>query len=97
MLLLQLLEERPMYGYELVKVMEERSDKTLQVKEGTLYPALHKLEQQGYIEAYWKPQEKGPDRKYYKITSEGVKMLQHKTKEWNLFVKMMDQMLGKQS
>lgn len=48
-LLLTLLNERPMYGYELVKEMEQRSGNELQMKEGTLYPSLHKLERQGYI------------------------------------------------
>ncbi|PWA12056.1 PadR family transcriptional regulator [Pueribacillus theae] len=95
LLLLQLLNERAMYGYELVKEMEKRSQNTLQVKEGTLYPALHKLEQQGYVEAYWEKKEKGPARKYYKLTSAGKKLLQEKTKEWMSFSNMMNQMLGR--
>lgn len=95
LLLLQLLNERAMYGYELVKEMEKRSKNTLQVKEGTLYPALHKLEQQGYIEAYWKEQEKGPARKYYKLTSSGIKLLQEKTREWTSFSNMINHILGR--
>src|SRR5690625_5944096 len=67
-LILQLLNERDMYGYELVKEIEQRSDNNLLMKEGTLYPALHKLEKQEYIECYWQDQKKGPARKYYKIT-----------------------------
>ena len=59
-LVLQLLNERDMYGYELVKEMAKRSDDQLQMKEGTLYPALHKMEKQDYVEHYWKQQEKGP-------------------------------------
>lgn len=58
-LVLTLLSERPMYGYELVKEMGSRSDHELQMKEGTLYPSLHKLERQGYISSYWEKQEKG--------------------------------------
>ena len=50
LLLLQLLEERDMYGYELVKELEKRSGNEFSVKEGTLYPALHKIEKQEYIE-----------------------------------------------
>lgn len=57
-LVLTLLSERPMYGYELVKEMGSRSDHELQMKEGTLYPSLHKLERQGYISSYWEKQEK---------------------------------------
>ncbi len=45
------------------------------MKEGTLYPSLHKLERQGFISSYWEKQEKGPDRKYYRITDEGQEVL----------------------
>ncbi|ASS73031.1 MULTISPECIES: PadR family transcriptional regulator [Bacillus] len=92
-LLLTLLNERPMYGYELVKEMEQRSGNELQMKEGTLYPSLHKLERQGYISSYWEKQSKGPDRKYYRITDEGQAVLLERTKEWSLFSTMMDRML----
>jgi len=95
LLLLQLLEERDMYGYELVKELESRSGNEFSVKEGTLYPALHKLEKQEYIECYWKEQEKGPARKYYKITEPGKEMLLEKTREWNDFVSVMNKMMGR--
>ncbi|MCM3600807.1 MULTISPECIES: PadR family transcriptional regulator [Robertmurraya] len=95
LLLLQLLEERDMYGYELVKELESRSGNEFSVKEGTLYPALHKLEKQEYIECYWKEQEKGPARKYYKITEAGKEMLLEKTREWNDFVSVMNKMMGR--
>jgi PadR family transcriptional regulator PadR len=95
LLLLQLLEERDMYGYELVKELENRSGNEFSVKEGTLYPALHKLEKQEYIECYWKEQEKGPARKYYKITESGKEMLLEKTREWNDFVSVMNKMMGR--
>lgn len=95
LLLLQLLEERDMYGYELVKELENRSGNEFSVKEGTLYPALHKLEKQEYIECYWKEQEKGPARKYYKITEAGKEMLMEKTREWNDFVSVMNRMMGR--
>jgi PadR family transcriptional regulator, regulatory protein PadR len=93
LILLQLLNQRDMYGYELAKEMELKSGNALQVREGTLYPALHKLEQKGLIEAYWEEQTKGPARKYYKITREGQVVLQSKTKEWGAFVHMMNQVL----
>ncbi|BDG82034.1 MULTISPECIES: PadR family transcriptional regulator [Bacillus] len=92
-LVLTLLNERPMYGYELVKEMGSRSDHELQMKEGTLYPSLHKLERQGYISSYWEKQEKGPDRKYYRITEDGREILAERTKEWSVFSAMMDRML----
>ncbi|MDP4084864.1 MAG: PadR family transcriptional regulator [Bacillota bacterium] len=95
LLLLQLLNERDMYGYELVKELERRSDKDFSVKEGTLYPALHKLEKQEYIECYWKEQEKGPARKYYHITKPGQEMLNEKAKEWQDFVQVMNKVMGR--
>ncbi|MFC0190116.1 PadR family transcriptional regulator [Fictibacillus aquaticus] len=94
LVVLQLLAERDMYGYELVKELEKRSDQHLQVKEGTLYPALHKLEKQEYIECYWQEQEKGPARKYYRITDEGVQMLKEKTEEWQQFVQVINKVMG---
>jgi PadR family transcriptional regulator PadR len=95
LIMLQLLNERDMYGYELVKELEKRSDNDFSVKEGTLYPALHKLEKQGYIECYWKEQEKGPARKYYTITSEGRELLDERTREWHDFVRVMNKVMGR--
>ncbi|WP_186579091.1 PadR family transcriptional regulator [Aquibacillus kalidii] len=95
LLILQLLEERNMYGYELVKEMDKRSDYNLQVKEGTLYPALHKLEKQAYIDCYWQNQQKGPARKYYRITSEGQEILKEKTSEWHRYVQVINKLIGR--
>ncbi|HET7578827.1 MAG TPA: helix-turn-helix transcriptional regulator [Bacillales bacterium] len=95
LLLLQLLSEQDMYGYQLVKEMERRSGDALQVKEGTLYPALKKLEEQGSIESYWQEQLKGPSRKYYRLTEEGKGILRLKTNEWGRFVSVIDKMLGR--
>ena len=97
LLLLQLLAERDMYGYELVKELEKRSANEFSVKEGTLYPALHKLEKQEYIECYWQEQEKGPARKYYKMTDAGKEMLLEKTDEWNNFVSVMNKLMGRKN
>lgn len=94
LLVLQLLNERDMYGYELVKEMDHRSGHHLQMKEGTLYPALHKLEKQAYITCYWQNQKKGPARKYYRITNEGKQILLEKTSEWHRYVKMMNKMIA---
>ncbi|MFD1037773.1 PadR family transcriptional regulator [Virgibacillus byunsanensis] len=93
LLILQLLNDRDMYGYELVKEMDQRSEHNLQIKEGTLYPALHKLEKQEYIECYWENQVKGPSRKYYRITAEGEKILDEKTSEWHRYVQVMNNLI----
>lgn len=94
LLILQLLNERDMYGYQLVKEIEMRSNNHLQMKEGTLYPALHKLEKQEYIEHYWEEQKKGPARKYYRITKEGKQILMERTSEWHQYVRVMNHLIG---
>ncbi len=93
-LVLQLLSERDMYGYELVKEIEHRSENNIQMKEGTLYPGLHKLEKQEYVECYWQEQEKGPARKYYRITAHGKKILEERTSEWHRYVQVMNGLIG---
>ena len=95
LLVLQLLNERDMYGYELVKEIENRSENNLQIKEGSLYPGLHKLEKQEYIEAYWQEQDKGPARKYYRLTTAGEKMLAERTSEWHRYVQVMTKLIGR--
>lgn len=95
LLLLQLLNERPMYGYELVQEMEKRSDHAFSMKEGTMYPCLHNLEKKNYVASYWQVQPKGPKRKYYRMTDEGKDVLEQKTKEWSDFVSVMDRILGR--
>src|SRR5699024_5710287 len=95
LLVLQLLSERDMYGYELVKEIELRSDNHLQMREGSLYPGLHKLAKQDYIEAYWREQEKGPARKYYRLTAAGAEVLEERTSEWLKYVQVMGKMIGR--
>lgn len=93
-LVLQLLSERDMYGYELVKEIDRRSENSIQMKEGTLYPGLHKLEKQEYVECYWQEQEKGPARKYYRITTHGKEILGERTSEWHRYVQVMNGLIG---
>lgn len=93
-LVLQLLSERDMYGYELVKEIDRRSENKIQMKEGTLYPGLHKLEKQEYVACYWKEQEKGPARKYYQITAHGKEILEERTSEWHRYVQVMNGLIG---
>ena len=84
-LILSLLNRKDMYGYEMIKEMEERSKNIFSFKEGTLYPILHSLENENYIEAYWDSSNGNRKRKYYKITPAGKKVLIEKEKEWKLF------------
>lgn len=85
MLILRLLEEREMYGYEITDVLEKRSDSTFALKAGTLYPLLHSLEQSGYIVSREAEAENGRMRKYYSVTDDGRKFLKNKSDEWECF------------
>ena len=86
-LLLSLLVSEPMYGYQLVKEMERRSSGYFRFKEGTLYPALHRLERDALIKSDWQPSPSGQDRRYYHVTARGRGALESMLKEWHLFTK----------
>lgn len=92
-IILKLLENKAMYGYELIKVIELKSNTLFKFKEGTLYPILHSLEQEGAIESYW-DSSNGRRRKYYKICEKGKLMLKEKEEEWNLFKGAIDSILN---
>lgn len=84
MLLLQLLSEKDMYGYEIIETLERRSNNVFSMKAGTLYPLLHSLESKGFLKSY-EAEVLGKVRKYYKITKQGKKELEHKKENWNEF------------
>ena len=84
-LILSLLNKKDMYGYEMIKDIEIKSRNVFSFKEGTLYPILHTLENENYIESYWDSSHGSRKRKYYKITTIGKKLLSEKEKEWKLF------------
>lgn len=88
-IVLSLLSERPMYGYEMVKLVNARSGGKLEWKEGTLYPALHRLESEHLVKAAWQdaPTDEAPGRKrkYYSITRAGLAELQRRSGEWHEF------------
>ena len=92
-LILKLLDRKAMYGYEMTKEMEKSSDGLFTLKEGTLYPILHSLEADGFVEAYWDEVE-GRKRKYYRITERGRRQLKEKKREWGAFRTAVDRILG---
>lgn len=94
LLILSLLEETDRYGYEIIRELELRSDKAFQLKEGTLYPVLHKLENDGYVESYKAKGDRGRDRKYYKITRKGKKQLAKEKEKWNIFSMSVNKVIG---
>jgi DNA-binding PadR family transcriptional regulator len=83
-LLLSLIEKEDLYGYDIAKRLKEKSNETYTLSEGTLYPALQRLEKRKLIKSYWGDSETGARRKYYSITDEGKKVLSEKLNEWDL-------------
>lgn len=81
-LVLSVLKDRDMYGYIIIRELETRSENVFSLTEGTLYPVLHALEEEGCLEAYWE-QSDGRNRKYYHITRKGLKRLEESKAEWN--------------
>ena len=94
MLLMALLKDRDMYGYEMVVELARRSDNTFRLKEGTLYPLLHSLEKERSLETYTVKMPNGRERKYYHLTDSGRKVLEAKTKEWNVYTEKVGAVIG---
>lgn len=94
LLVLSLLENRDQYGYEMIKELEAKSEKLFVLKEGTLYPILHKLENDGLITSYEKESTAGKRRKYYSLTKEGKKELAGKKSEWQVFARQVNRVIG---
>lgn len=90
-MILSLLNNQDMYGYEIAKVVHTRTDEAFELKEGTLYLSLKRLEKKGSVESYW-GDEQGPGgrRKYYQITTDGRAVLARKKVEWRLVKQLMD-------
>jgi DNA-binding PadR family transcriptional regulator len=89
-LLLCLISQQPMYGYQIIQELEARSQGYFKFKEGTLYPALHRLEKQGLIRGKWERVASGQERKYYHITDKGIGVLSDKIFEWRSFSTAID-------
>lgn len=91
--ILKLLSEKPMYGYEIIKVVNERTNNLFAWREGTLYPWLHRLEADGLVQSRWEASAAGRQRKYYRITHRGLATLKAQTAEWTTFSKAVNALL----
>src|ERR1700734_366937 len=83
LLILRTIALAPMHGWAIAKRIEQVSGEVLQVQQGSPYPALHRLEQQGWIRAKWAESETGRQAKFYSLTPAGKKQLAHETANWN--------------
>lgn len=97
MLILSLLRAGDLYGYEMMEKLELLSNQYFKLKAGTLYPILHSMEDEGFIESYEEKADNGRMRKYYRITRQGDKALREKKSEWRSYVDMITSILGEQA
>ena len=94
LVLLALLKDGDRYGYEIVTELAERTNGRFEMKEGTLYPVLYRLEEAALVEPYWQTQERGVPRKYYRMTAAGRAALRSQREEWRAFVSVVEHVLG---
>jgi PadR family transcriptional regulator PadR len=85
LLILGVLRETELYGYEISQRIRERSGEVITPGEGWLYPSLHRLEAQGLLSATWRAGDQGPRRRYYTITRRGLEALDEHQAEWERF------------
>jgi PadR family transcriptional regulator, regulatory protein PadR len=94
MLILKALELEAMHGWAISERLQQISGEAIQVQQGSLYPALHRLERRGWIKANWAISENNRRAKYYELTSKGRKQLAFETGEWRKLTSAVDQILG---
>jgi PadR family transcriptional regulator, regulatory protein PadR len=82
LLILKTLELEPMHGWGITQRIQQVSEDVLQVNQGSLYPALHRLEEQGWVSATWKTSENNRQAKYYELTRVGQKQLREEKENW---------------
>lgn len=83
LLILKSISREPAHGWGIAKRIQSLSDEVLAVQQGSLYPALHRLEQQGWVTAEWKASDSGRDAKFYTLTREGRRQLERELESWS--------------
>lgn len=96
-LILSVLEGGELHGYGVAREIERRSGSALSFKEGTLYPALHALEDKGLVEAHWETVERGPSRKTYRLTEAGRDDLERRRTVWTRFSEAVSNIMAPKS
>ena len=92
--ILSILSQGDSYGYEIARSVNGKTDGALVLKEGTLYPALRRLEAEQYIEGYWGTEQEGARRRYYRITQRGRGALDRARDEWSRDKQLLSRFLG---
>src|SRR4051812_37562863 len=93
LLVLRVLRGGPLHGWGISKRLRLISDEVLQIQQGSLYPALYRLEEQGWIKAEWGISDEGRRAKFYTLTTQGKKQLAEEQATWRLFTKAVDRVL----
>jgi len=93
LLILQTLQLGPAHGHTIAHVIEHRSDEVLQVEHGSLYPALHRLQNRGWISSAWGPSENNRKARFYRLTAAGRKQLTRQTSRWEELVRAVNRVL----
>ena len=94
LLILRALSDGPLHGYAITRWIRNASRDELTIEEGSLYPALHRLEQEGSLKSEWKPTETGRKAKFYRLTPAGRRALGHETSAWRAFVKAVGKVIS---
>ena len=94
MLILKLIEEKNMYGYQIIEELRKKSNNVFELKAGTLYPLLHTLEQKDMLTSYEENADNARVRKYYSITKAGGKYLKERKEEWKAYTAAVNDVLG---
>jgi transcriptional regulator len=93
LLILRTLQTDPMHGWAISERIQQISNDVLQINQGSLYPALHRLEHQGWIEAEWRVSELGRRAKYYRLTASGRRQLAVEASEWDRMSAAIDRVM----
>jgi transcriptional regulator len=96
LLILSLVEHEPRHGYDLCKLIESRSRGVLKFHVASLYPLLYRLEKRGWIAGRWVEKAGQRRRRYYRLTSEGKRILATQRRSWRAFVQAMNRIAGVQ-
>jgi PadR family transcriptional regulator PadR len=94
LLMLKVIALGPVHGYAIAQRLEQVSRGVVQVPEGSLYPALHRLENRGLLAADWKETETGREAKFYRLTRKGLKQLETETADWKRLIDAIGLILG---
>jgi PadR family transcriptional regulator PadR len=94
MLVLRTLVMGPAHGHTIAHVIEHTSEDVLQVEQGSLYPALHRLEERGWLESYWGASENNRKAKFYRLTVAGKKQLTFETNRWRQMARAIGLVMG---